>query len=244
MRIDILTLFPEMFVSPLGESIIKRAREKGLIDLETINIRDFAHDKHQQVDDYPFGGGAGMVMKADVVRAAIKSVKRADSWTIYMSPQGKPLQQNKVAELSRKEHLVILCGHYEGIDERIMSLVDEEISIGDYILTGGELPAMVLIDAAVRLLPGVLGGEDSPWEESFSQVLLEYPQYTRPASHEGQDVPAVLLSGHHENIRRWRKQQSLLRTLLKRPDLLLENDWDREEQDMIKEILFKQGERK
>ncbi|MEN6325549.1 MAG: tRNA (guanosine(37)-N1)-methyltransferase TrmD [Syntrophomonas sp.] len=244
MRIDILTLFPEMFVSPLGESIIKRAREKGLVGIETVNIREFAYDKHQQVDDYPFGGGAGMVMKADVVNAAIKSVKNADSWTIYMSPQGKPLNQKKVAELSKRKHLVILCGHYEGIDERIMNLVNEEISIGDYILTGGELPAMVLIDAAVRLLPGVLGGEDSPLEESFSQVLLEYPQYTRPASVEGQEVPNVLLSGHHGNIRRWRKQQSLLRTLLKRPDLLLEKQWDREEKELMKEILFKQGERK
>lgn len=244
MRIDILTLFPEMFISPLGESIIKRAREKGLVQIETINIREFAYDKHQQVDDYPFGGGAGMVMKADVVNAAIKSVKKADSWTVYMSPQGKPLGQKKVIELSRRKHLVILCGHYEGIDERIMDMVDEEISIGDYILTGGELPAMVLIDAAVRLLPGVLGGEDSPLEESFSQILLEYPQYTRPASIAGQDVPKVLISGHHENIRRWRKQQSLLRTLLKRPDLLLEKEWDREEKELMKEILFKQGEQK
>lgn len=244
MRIDILTLFPEMFVSPLGESIIKRAREKGLVRIETVNIREFAGDKHQQVDDYPFGGGAGMVMKADVVNAAIKSVQSEDSWTIYMSPQGQPLRQKKAAELSRKKHLVILCGHYEGIDERVMNLVDEEISIGDYILTGGELPAMVLVDAAVRLLPGVLGGEDSPLEESFSQVLLEYPQYTRPALVEEQDVPGVLLSGHHENIRRWRKKQSLLRTLLKRPDLLLEKEWDREEKELINEILFKQGERK
>lgn len=244
MRIDILTLFPEMFVSPLGESIIKRAREKGLVRIETVNIREFACDKHQQVDDYPFGGGAGMVMKADVVNAAIKSLKSEDSWTIYMSPQGQPLRQKKVAELSRKKHLVILCGHYEGIDERVMNLVDEEISIGDYILTGGELPAMVLIDATVRLLPGVLGGEDSPLEESFSQILLEYPQYTRPALVEDQDVPGVLLSGHHENIRRWRKKQSLLRTLLKRPDLLLEKEWDREEKELINEILFKQGERK
>lgn len=238
MKIEVLTLFPEMFVSPLGESIIKRAREKGLIDIATINIREFAQDKHQQVDDYPYGGGAGMVMKADIAAAAIGSVKRANSWTIYMSPQGKTLQQNKVAELAKKEHLIILCGHYEGIDERIMSLIDEEISIGDYVLTGGELPAMVLIDAAVRLLPGVLGAEQSPLDESFAYSLLEYPQYTRPASCKKQEVPAVLLSGHHENIRRWRKQQSLLRTLLKRPDLLLERDWDPEEEALLKEILF------
>ncbi|MDD2619326.1 MAG: tRNA (guanosine(37)-N1)-methyltransferase TrmD [Syntrophomonadaceae bacterium] len=238
MKIDILTLFPEMFVSPLGESIIKRARERKLVNIATINIRDFAYDKHQQVDDYPFGGGAGMVMKADVVAEAMESVKKPDSWTIFMSPQGKPLKQNIVAQLAKREHLIILCGHYEGIDERIMRLVDEEISIGDYILTGGEIPAMVLIDAAIRLLPGVLGGEQSPLEESFAGFLLEYPQYTRPASYKEHEVPQVLLSGHHENIRRWRKKQSLLRTLLKRPDLLLDRDWDQEETSLIKEILF------
>lgn len=238
MRIDILTLFPAMFISPFDESIIKRAREKGLINLQTINIRQFARDKHAQVDDYPYGGGAGMVMKADVAGAALEAVKTPGSWTVYMSPQGQPLKQNKVLELAKKQHLVILCGHYEGMDERVMTLIDEEISIGDYVLTGGEIPAMVLVDAAVRLLPGVLGGEESPLEESFSDLLLEYPQYTRPSAYQEQEVPEVLLSGHHENIRLWRKKQSLLRTLLKRPELLLEKEFDLEERKLLEEILF------
>lgn len=207
MIIDILTLFPEMFVSPLTESILKRAQEKELVTIRTINIRDFAPGKHRQADDYPYGGGAGMVMKADVVGAALEKVKTEDSWVIMMSPQGKPLQQKRVFELAKISHLIILCGHYEGIDARIMDEIDEEISIGDYVLTGGELPAMVLVDAVVRVLPGVLD-EQSPLEESFSNRLLEYPQYTRPAEYKGKKVPEILLSGHHENIRRWRKSRA------------------------------------
>ncbi|MEN6348452.1 MAG: tRNA (guanosine(37)-N1)-methyltransferase TrmD [Syntrophomonas sp.] len=238
MRIDILTLFPAMFESPFSDSIIKRAREKGLVELTTINIRDFARDKHAQVDDYPYGGGSGMVMKADVVGAAIEAVKTPDSWTVYMSPQGQPLKQEKVYKLAQKKHLIVLCGHYEGMDERVITLIDEEISIGDYVLTGGELPAMVLVDAAVRLIPGVLGGEESSLEESFSNLLLEYPQYTRPPLYKQEEVPGILLSGHHENIRLWRKKQSLLRTLLKRPELLLEKEFDREERKLLEEILF------
>jgi tRNA (guanine37-N1)-methyltransferase len=237
MKVDILSLFPEMFTSPFNESIIKRAREKGLLEINIINIRDFALGKHQQADDYPFGGGAGMVMKADVVVPAIESCQKP-SWVIYLSPQGRPLNQAKVAELSEKEHLVLLCGHYEGIDHRVYDLVDEEISIGDYVLTGGELPAMVLIDAVSRMIPGVLGDEESALEESFTHNLLEYPQYTRPRVFRNQAVPEVLISGHHEKIRLWRKKQSLLNTLLKRPELLLERDYDSEEKQLLQEILF------
>lgn len=238
MIIDILTLFPDMFVSPLTESILKRAQEQDLVSIHTVNIRDYAPGKHRQVDDYPYGGGAGMVMKADVAGAALQEVKTKDSWVIMMSPQGKPLQQKRVFELAQINHLVILCGHYEGIDARILDDIDEEISIGDFILTGGELPAMVLVDAVVRLLPGVLD-EQSPLEESFSNRLLEYPQYTRPVEYGDRKVPDILLSGHHENIRLWRKKHSLLNTLLKRPDLLLNRDYDQEERTLLEEILFK-----
>jgi tRNA (guanine37-N1)-methyltransferase len=238
MRVDILTLFPEMFASPFSCSIIKRARDGGLIELNTVNIRDYAENKHLQVDDYPYGGGAGMVMKYDVLERALKGFRESNAHIIYLSPQGQVLTQEKLVQLSSLKHLVLLCGHYEGIDERAMSLVDEEISIGDYILTGGELPAMILVDGVSRLIPGVLGSEQSPEEESFARRLLEYPQYTRPAGYRGQEVPEILLSGHHENIRRWRKQQSLLRTLLKRPDLLLLKDFDIEERKLLEEILF------
>lgn len=238
MRIDILTLFPEIFASPFTASIIYRAQEKGLVNLNITNIRDFALDRHMQADDYPYGGGPGMVMKADVVGAAIDSCRQSDSWVVYMSPQGKLMNQNRVQELAQKENLLILCGHYEGIDDRISDRIDEEISIGDYILTGGEIPAMVLVDAVVRLIPGVLGDERSSDEESFSNQLLEYPQYTRPREYMGQEVPEILLSGHHENIRKWRKEQSLLRTLLQRPELLLQRDYDEEEKQMLLKILF------
>lgn len=238
MRVDILTLFPEMFTSPFSCSIIKRARDSGLIELNTVNIRDYAENKHLQVDDYPYGGGAGMVMKYDVLSRALIGFRESNAHIIYLSPQGQVLNQEKLVQLSSLEHLVLLCGHYEGIDERAMHLIDEEISIGDYILTGGELPAMILVDGVSRLIPGVLGSENSPEEESFASRLLEYPQYTRPAQYLGQAVPDILLSGHHENIRRWRKKQSLLRTLLKRPDLLLLKDFDAEERRLLEEILF------
>lgn len=238
MRIDILTLFPEMFISPLNASIVKRAQEKGKVIINLVNIRDYAGNKHGQVDDYPYGGGAGMVMKPDVVVRAIESVKNEDSWVVYMSPRGKTLNQGKVRELAGKPHLVLLCGHYEGIDERALDFIDEEISIGDYVLTGGELPALVVVDAVVRLIPGVLGDERSSEDESFSHGLLEYPQYTRPSVFRNQKVPEVLLSGHHENIRLWRKKQSLLITLLKRPELLLNRDYDEEEKKLLQEILF------
>ena len=219
MRFDVLTLFPEMF-EVLNESIIGRAKEKGLINVNLINIRDFSKDKHKKVDDTPYGGGAGMVIQPNVVYDAYNSVKSESARVIYMSPQGKKLNQEKVEELSKQEHLILLCGHYEGIDQRVIDkIVDEEISIGDYILTGGELPAMVLIDSVSRYIDGVLKG-DSIKEESFSQGLLEYPQYTRPEIFEDQQVPEVLLTGHHENIDKWRREQSLKMTLKKRPDLL------------------------
>ena len=219
MKFDVLTLFPEMF-EILNQSIIGKAIEKELIDINLINIRDFSKDKHKKVDDTPYGGGAGMIMKPDVVYDAYQSVKDASAKVIYMSPQGKPLNQDKVEELSKENHLIILCGHYEGIDQRVLDkIVDEEISIGDYVLTGGEIPAMVLIDSVSRYVEGVLK-EDSIKEESFSNGLLEYPQYTRPEVFEGMKVPEVLLSGHHENIEKWRKEKSLEMTKKKRPDIL------------------------
>ena len=243
MKIDILTLFPAMFTSPFDESIIERARSRNLVEINPINIRNYALDKHQQVDDYPYGGGAGMVMKVDVLSRAIESVKDTNSWIIYLSPQGKRLDQENVARLAQQKHLVLLCGHYEGIDERVMGLVDEELSIGDYVLSGGEIAAMVVVDAVTRLIPGALGDEKSSQEESFDDSLLEYPQYTRPRSYKGQEVPEVLLSGHHAQIRLWRKKLSLKRTLLKRPDLLLGREFDDEERKLLEQILFN-GENK
>ena len=218
MRFDVLTLFPEMF-SSLEESIIGKAREKGLIEINLINIRDFSKDKHKKVDDTPYGGGAGMVMMPDVVYDAYSSIQNKNAKVIYMSPQGKVLNQEKVQELSKEESLILLCGHYEGIDQRVLDeIVDEEISIGDYVLTGGELPAMVLIDAVSRYVKGVLN-EESTQEESFSNNRLEYPQYTRPEVFRGKRVPEVLLSGHQGNIKKWRDEQSLEITKIKRPDL-------------------------
>lgn len=219
MQFDVLTLFPEMF-EPLNESIIGRAKEKGLININLINIRDFSKNKHKKVDDTPYGGGAGMVMMPDVVYDAYKSLNSKDAKVIYMSPQGQKLNQKKVVELSKEKHIILLCGHYEGIDQRVIDeIVDEEISIGDYVLTGGELPAMIVIDSVSRYIEGVLK-DDSTKEESFSEGLLEYPQYTRPEIFNGKQVPEVLLSGHHENIDKWRREQSLINTRKKRPDLL------------------------
>ena len=219
MKFDVLTLFPEMFDS-LKQSIIGKALEKKLIQINLINIRDFSKDKHKKVDDTPYGGGAGMVIMPDVVYDAYKSINAEDAKVIYMSPQGKKLNQKKVEELSNQEHLIILCGHYEGIDQRVLDkIVDEEISIGDYVLTGGEIPAMVLIDSISRYVKGVLK-QDSIREESFSNGFLEYPQYTRPEIFEGEKVPEVLLSGNHQNIKKWRQEKSLEITKIKRPDLL------------------------
>ena len=220
MKFDVLTLFPEMF-EPLKQSIIGKAIEKGIIELNLINIRDFSKDKHKKVDDTPYGGGAGMVMMPEVVYDAYCSIKeKENAKVIYLSPQGKKLNQAKVVELSKRQHLILLCGHYEGIDQRVLDeIVDEEISVGDYVLTGGELPAMIVIDSVSRYVKGVLKKE-SIQEESFSNGLLEYPQYTRPEVFHHQKVPDVLLSGHHENIQKWRKEKSLEITKQKRPDLL------------------------
>ena len=223
MKFDVLTLFPESF-EPIKQSILGRALEKNLISLNLINIRDFSKDKHKKVDDTPYGGGAGMVIKPDVVYDAYKSIEDKNAKVIYLSPQGNVLNQKKVESLSKEEHLILLCGHYEGIDQRVIDeIVDEEISIGDYVLTGGEIPAMVLIDSVSRYVEGVLTKE-SIKEESFSNNLLEYPQYTRPEVFLDKKVPEVLLSGHHENIRKWREEQSLNNTYQKRPDLLKESN--------------------
>jgi tRNA (guanine37-N1)-methyltransferase len=234
MKFNVLTLFPEMF-SALDESIIGRGKEKGLIDINLINIRDFSKNKHKKVDDTPYGGGAGMVMEPTVVYDAYCSVKESNAKVIYMSPQGKTLNQQMVQDLAKEENIILLCGHYEGIDQRVIDeIVDEEISIGDYVLTGGELPAMVLIDSVSRYVEGVLK-EDSIQEESFTNGLLEYPQYTRPEIFLGKRVPEVLLSGHHENIKEWRRNQSIINTYLKRPDLLKEIELSDKEQKMLSE---------
>ena len=234
MKFNVLTLFPEMF-SALDESIIGRGKEKGLIDINLINIRDFSKNKHKKVDDTPYGGGAGMVMEPTVVYDAYCSVKEQNVKVIYMSPQGKTLNQQMVQDLAKEENIILLCGHYEGIDQRVIDeIVDEEISIGDYVLTGGELPAMVLIDSVSRYVEGVLK-EDSVQEESFIDGLLEYPQYTRPEVFLGKRVPEVLLSGHHENIKKWRRNQSIINTYLKRPDLLKEIKLSDKEQKMLSE---------
>ena len=221
MQFDVLTLFPEMFI-PLQKSILERAQKNGNININLINIRDFSKDKHKKVDDTPYGGGAGMVIRPDVVYDAYNSIEnRENAKVIFLSPQGKTLNQQKVEELSKQEHLILLCGHYEGIDQRVLDkIVDEEISIGDYVLTGGELPSMVLIDAVSRYVDGVLNIE-SIKEESFSNNLLEYPQYTRPETFLDEKVPEVLISGHHENIRKWREEQSKIITNKKRPDLIM-----------------------
>ncbi len=235
MKFDVLTLFPEMF-EPLKQSIIKRAVEKDLININLVNIRDFSEDKHNKVDDTPYGGGAGMLMKPDVVDRAYNSVKTNDSKVIYLTPQGKNLNQKIVKELSNEKHLILLCGHYEGIDQRVIDkIVDEEISIGDYVLTGGEIPAMVLIDSISRYVDGVLSNESTD-EESFSNGLLEYPQYTRPEIFNEVKVPEVLISGHHENIRKWRREKSLENTFKKRPELLENVVLTENEKDYIENL--------
>lgn len=224
MRIDILTLFPDMCESVLGESIIGRARENGFVEINCINIRDYTKDKHNRVDDAPYGGGTGMIMQPQPIYDCFESLCGeigARPRLIYMSPQGKTLTQNKLKELSKESNIAILCGHYEGIDQRIIDeIVDEEISVGDYVLTGGELPALILADGISRMLPGVLANNDAFEQESHYSYLLEYPQYTRPPQWHGSDVPEVLLSGHHGNIEKWRREQSLKRTYERRPDML------------------------
>lgn len=240
MRIYILTLFPEMFTGPFDASIIKRAREKGLVEIKIINLRDFSRNRHRTVDDAPYGGGAGMVLAAEPVFEAVDWLKKQNVRTdnvFLLSPAGQPFNQALARELSREQELVFICGHYEGVDERVCAqLVTGEISIGDYVLTGGELPAMVVVDAVCRLLPGVLGKDVSAREESFSEPLLEYPQYTRPRQYRGYAVPEVLLSGHHGQIRAWRRRQQLLRTLASRPDLFKQTTLTSEDRRILQEI--------
>jgi tRNA (guanine37-N1)-methyltransferase len=244
MRIDILTLFPNMFSAPLGESILGRAVEKGLIQIQTINIRDFTLDKHQVVDDAPYGGGQGMVMKVEPIARAIESVKaqHPSARTIYLTPQGKPFHQDLARRLSAQSHLILLCGRYEGVDERVRELfIDEEISIGDYVLTGGELAAMVLVDAVSRFIPGVLGSDRSAEEDSFFNSLLEYPQYTRPVEFKGCRVPEVLLSGNHSAISLWRRREAIRRTSMRRPDLLAKASLTDEDRRVLEETLQSNG---
>jgi tRNA (guanine37-N1)-methyltransferase len=240
MRFDILTLFPNMFSSPLQESILGKAIERGLIQIRTINIRDFASDKHQVVDDTPYGGGQGMVMKVEPIARAIESIKSQDpsARVVYLTPQGKPFNQDLARRFSAQPHLILLCGRYEGVDERVRELfIDEEISIGDYILTGGELAAMVLVDAVSRFIPGVLGSDRSAEDDSFFNSLLEYPQYTRPSDFRGSSVPEVLLSGNHSAISIWRKKEALRRTSLRRPDLLAKANLSGVDKKLLEEIL-------
>lgn len=221
MQIDILTLFPEMFDGVMQASILGRAQQSGLLDIRTHDIRAYADNKHRKTDDYPFGGGAGLVMMAQPIFDCMAAVCGEDHpHRILLSPRGKLLTSERAKELSSLDRIVLVCGHYEGVDERVNTLIDEEISIGDYVLTGGELPAMVLIDCISRFIPGVLGSEDSTAEESHANGLLEYPQYTRPASFRGLDVPEILLNGHHANIQKWRAQQAMEKTRAVRPCLL------------------------
>ncbi|MDK7114024.1 tRNA (guanosine(37)-N1)-methyltransferase TrmD [Staphylococcus pettenkoferi] len=236
MRIDYLTLFPEMFEGVLNHSILKRAQDKGILNVNTVNFRDYAENKHNQVDDYPFGGGQGMVLKPEPIFNALESLQQtSETRVVLMCPQGEPFTQEKAQELSEAEHLVFICGHYEGYDERIREhLVTDEISIGDYVLTGGELPAMTMTDAIVRLIPGVLGNQQSHEDDSFQDGLLEFPQYTRPREYRGMNVPEVLLSGNHARIDAWRREQKLLRTYRNRPDLLDKAELTKQDQDILK----------
>lgn len=240
MRIDILTLFPRMFVGPFEESIIRRAIEGGYVHLNIYNIRDYTHDRHNTVDDYTYGGGSGMVLKPEPIFEAAELIASNQPYEgkspriILLTPQGRLFSQKIAAELAKEDNLVIICGHYEGVDERIsVYLANDEISIGDYVLTGGEIPATVVLDATIRLIPGVLGAETSTEDESHSHNLLEYPQYTRPPSFRGWQVPEILLSGNHAAISQWRREQSLKRTWMRRPDLINRGQMSQEDQVVI-----------
>ncbi len=235
-----IAIFPEFFTSPLDCSILARARQSGAVTIAIHNLRDYTNDKHQVVDDYPYGGGAGMVMKPEPLVQAVEHLLAEappETPVILLSPQGRPFDQAKAEELSTRQHLILICGHYEGVDERVReTVVTEELSIGDYVLTGGETAALVVIDAVARLVPGVLGNPASAGSESFAGGLLEYPHYTRPAQWRGMAVPEVLLSGHHENIRRWRRQQALYRTLQRRPELVASIQLSEEDKQLLAEL--------
>ena len=240
MKIDIMTLFPEMCERVLSESIIGRSREGGLVEINCVNIRDYSKDKHRRVDDATYGGGLGMLMQVDPIYDCFCDLEEkigSRPHLIYMSPQGKTLTQERVKELSQMDNIAILCGHYEGVDERVIEeIVDEEISIGDYVLTGGELPALVLADSISRMLPGVLAEDAAFEEESHYNSLLEYPQYTRPYEWHGKKVPDVLISGHHANINKWRREQSLMRTYYRRPDLLETAELDKKDKQFLENL--------
>lgn len=239
LRFDIITIFPGMFESPFNESILKRAQEQGLLELRTHDLRDYSLNKHKKVDDYPFGGGVGLVMNVEPISRAIEEVKKASphARTILMSPSGKPFDQKKARELAAEQNLILVCGRYEGVDERVrLHCVDEEISIGDYVLSGGEIPAMAVVDAVSRLVPGVLGDENSVVEESFSDTLLEYPQYTRPRDFQGHQVPEVLVSGNHKEIREWQRKEALKKTAEVRPDLLDKLELSDKDKVTLKEL--------
>lgn len=235
MKISVITLFPDMFTGFMETSIIKKAILKGLIDFEVVDMRSFTQDKHNRVDDYPYGGGAGLVLMCQPVVDAIKATRTDNSIVAMMTPQGQTFNQQKAYELASVEHLILLCGHYEGFDERIRSYVDVELSLGDFVLTGGETAAMVMSDAIIRLVDGVITKE-SHEDDSFSDGLLEYPHYTRPHEYNGMSVPEVLTSGHHENIRKWRLKESIRRTLVKRPDLLKGRTFTKEELKLLNEV--------
>jgi len=240
MRCDVLTLFPKVIEAILSESILKKAVEKGLLEVKIYNIREFTEDRHHVVDDYPYGGGGGMVLKPEPIFRAIESLKKdgEERLVLLFSPQGRPFNQKMAEGFSmERRRLTFICGHYEGVDERVESIVDDEISIGDYILTGGELAVMVVIDASARLIPGVLGDERSAVEDSFSTGILDYPHWTRPSEFRGMKVPEILLSGNHEEIRLWRRKEAMRRTLRRRPDLLEKADLSEEDRRLLKEII-------
>ena len=246
MRIDILSLFPKMFDGPFGESIVKRAVDAGLVNIFVHNFREFAHDKHNTVDDYSFGGGEGMVLKPEPLFEAVESIKGSLGGSagpvVLLTPQGRLFCHQIAQELSKRQNLILICGHYEGVDERVREhLVTDEISIGEYVITGGELAAMVVVDAVVRLLPGALGSEQAASEDSYAKGFLEYPQYTRPRVYRGWEVPEVLLSGNHQEIARWRWEQAFERTLLRRPDLLAKASLSKEERELADRIKARKG---
>jgi tRNA (guanine37-N1)-methyltransferase len=246
IHFDVLTLFPEMFEAVLGGSVIGRARENGLLEMHFINIRDFSKNKHRKVDDYPYSGGGGMLMTPQPIYDAYQSIVSGLDYkplTIYMSPQGKVFQQETARVLVRQQHIVLLCGHYEGVDQRVLDeIVDMELSIGDFVLTGGEIPAMAVIDAVARLVPGVLSTEESYTNESHYQSLLEYPQYTRPPEFLGKEIPEILISGHHAKIEEWKHEQALLNTLHKRPDLLEKAELTKKDRDFLQKHSWKEIE--
>ena len=246
MRIDILSLFPKMFDGPFGESIVKRAVDAGLVNIFVHNFREFAHDRHNTVDDYSFGGGEGMVLKPEPLFEAVESIKGSLGGSagpvVLLTPQGRLFCHEIARELSKQQNLILICGHYEGVDERVREhLVTDEISIGEYVITGGELAAMVVVDAVVRLLPGALGSEQAAGEDSYAKGFLEYPQYTRPRVYRGWEVPEVLLSGNHQEIARWRREQAVERTLLRRPDLLAKASLSKEERELADRIKARKG---